>query len=178
MKTDYVIVVDKNDRQICLEEKLYAHKNNLLHRAFSIFLFNDSNQILLQKRAPEKYHSANLWSNTCCSHPKEKLTLLESAELRLVEEMGIKTKLEKTFSFIYSAKFNNGLFENEFDHVFFGKYNDDPVLNTKEAQDFMWIEIRELKKQIKLYPAKFTVWLKIIFENYYKYFKDYEDNNL
>ena len=119
MKTDYVIVVDKNDRQICLEEKLYAHKNNLLHRAFSIFLFNDSNQILLQKRAPEKYHSANLWSNTCCSHPKEKLTLLESAELRLVEEMGIKTKLEKTFSFIYSAKFNNGPFENEFDHVFF-----------------------------------------------------------
>lgn len=92
--------------------------------------------------------------------------------------MGIKTKLEKTFSFIYSAKFNNGLFENEFDHVLFGKYNDDPVLNKKEAQDFMWIEIRELKKQIQLYPGKFTVWLKIIFENYYKYFKDYEDNNL
>ena len=97
---DYVILVDENNNQIGLEEKILAHKKNLLHRAFSIFIFNDSFEILLQKRAPNKYHSGNLWTNTCCSHPLENLSLVESAKKRLVEEMGIKANLNEVFSFI------------------------------------------------------------------------------
>ena len=114
---DYVILVDENNNQIGLEEKILAHKKNLLHRAFSIFIFNDSFEILLQKRAPNKYHSGNLWTNTCCSHPLENLSLVESAKKRLVEEMGIKANLNEVFSFIYQAEFDNGLSEYEYDHV-------------------------------------------------------------
>ena len=107
--SDYVILVDKNDNQIGIEEKILAHQKKLLHRAFSIFIFNDSSQILLQRRAPKKYHSGNLWTNTCCSHPDEKLTLIQSAQKRLIEEMGIKADLHKVFSFIYKAEFSLSL---------------------------------------------------------------------
>ena len=111
--SNQVILVDKNDNEVGFEEKITAHKKKLLHRAFSIFLFNKSSEILLQKRAPNKYHSGNLWTNTCCSHPLPNISLLESAKKRLVEEMGIKAELKKIFSFVYKEEFTNGLCEYE-----------------------------------------------------------------
>ena len=176
--SDYVILVDENDNDIGIEEKILAHQQKLLHRAFSIFLFNDNFEILLQKRAPNKYHSGNLWTNTCCSHPLQNLSLIESAEKRLIEEMGIEANLNKVFSFIYEAEFENGLYEHEFDHVLFGRFNGEPILNPYEAVDFRWITISELKDEIQNNPNKFTFWLRIIFNNYYKYFKNYENNGL
>ena len=175
---DYVILVDENNNQIGLEEKILAHKKNLLHRAFSIFIFNDSFEILLQKRAPNKYHSGNLWTNTCCSHPLENLSLVESAKKRLVEEMGIKANLNEVFSFIYQAEFDNGLSEYEYDHVLFGISNNQPILNPDEAIDYKWIKISDLKAQIEKNPCNFTVWLQIMINNYFKYFEDYENNSL
>jgi isopentenyl-diphosphate delta-isomerase len=175
---DYVILVDENNNQIGFEEKILAHKKNLLHRAFSIFIFNDSFEILLQKRAPNKYHSGNLWTNTCCSHPLENLSLVESAKKRLVEEMGIKANLNEVFSFIYQAEFDNGLFEYEYDHVLFGISNNKPILNPDEAIDYKWIKISDLKAQIEKNPGNFTVWLQIMINNYFKYFEDYENNSL
>ena len=175
---DYVILVDENNNQIGIEEKILAHKKNLLHRAFSIFIFNDSFEILLQKRAPNKYHSGNLWTNTCCSHPLENLSLVESAKKRLVEEMGIKANLNEVFSFIYQAEFGNGLYEYEYDHVLFGISNNQPILNPDEAIDYKWIKISDLKAQIEKNPGNFTVWLQIMINNYFKYFEDYENNSL
>ena len=175
---DYVILVDENNNQIGLEEKILAHKKNLLHRAFSIFIFNDSFEILLQKRAPNKYHSGNLWTNTCCSHPLENLSLVESAKKRLVEEMGIKANLNEVFSFIYQAEFANGLSEYEYDHVLFGISNNQPILNPDEAIDYKWIKISDLKSKIEKNPGNFTVWLQIMINNYFKYFEDYENNSL
>ena len=125
-----VVLVDKNNNEIGTEDKLDAHKKGLLHRAFSIFIFNDNNHILLQKRSDVKYHSAGLWSNTCCSHPYNDKPLVEYANTRLIQEMGIQSNLKEFFSFIYRAEFSNGLIEFEYDHVFFGKYNSDPMLNT------------------------------------------------
>lgn len=175
---DYVILVDENNNQIGKEEKILAHKKNLLHRAFSIFIFNDSFEILLQKRAPNKYHSGNLWTNTCCSHPLENLSLVESAKKRLIEEMGIKANLKEVFSFIYQAEFGNGLSEHEYDHVLFGISNNKPILNPDEAIDYKWIKISDLKAQIEKNPGNFTVWLQIMINNYFKYFEDYENNSL
>ena len=175
---DYVILVDENNNQIGIEEKILAHKKNLLHRAFSIFIFNDSFEILLQKRAPNKYHSGNLWTNTCCSHPLENLSLVESAKKRLIEEMGIKANLNEVFSFIYQAEFGNGLYEYEYDHVLFGISNNQPILNPDEAIDYKWIKISDLKAQIEKNPGNFTVWLQIMINNYFKYFEDYENNSL
>ena len=125
-----VVLVDKNNNEIGTEDKLDAHKKGLLHRAFSIFIFNDNNQILLQKRSDVKYHSAGLWSNTCCSHPYNDKPLVEYANTRLIQEMGIQSNLKEFFSFIYRAEFINGLIEFEYDHVFFGKHNSDPVSYT------------------------------------------------
>jgi len=176
--SDYVVLVDENDNEIGVEEKILAHKNKLLHRAFSIFLFNDNLEILLQKRAPNKYHSGNLWTNTCCSHPLQNISIIESATRRLDEEMGISSKLNKVFSFIYEAEFENGLHEHEFDHVLFGRFNGNPILNPNEAVDFKWISISQLKKEIETKPEKFTVWLKIMITKYFKYFENYENNSL
>ena len=127
-----VVLVDQKNNEIGTEDKLDAHKKGLLHRAFSIFIFNDNNQILLQKRSDVKYHSAGLWSNTCCSHPYNDKPLVEYANTRLIQEMGIQSNLKEFFSFIYRAEFSNGLIEFEYDHVFFGKYNSDPILNIDE----------------------------------------------
>ena len=173
-----VVLVDQNNNEIGTEDKLDAHKKGLLHRAFSIFIFNDNNQILLQKRSDVKYHSAGLWSNTCCSHPYNDKPLVEYANTRLIQEMGIQSNLKEFFSFIYRAKLSNGLIEFEYDHVFFGKYNSDPILNIDEASSFKWINFKQLQLEIEENPTKFTFWLKIIVKDYSKYFIDYENNNL
>ncbi len=156
-----VILVDENDQAIGVMDKLEAHQKGLLHRAFSAFIFNNAGQLLLQRRAWEKYHSANLWTNTCCSHPQPEECTREAAERRLKEEMGIETNLEKKFDFIYKAQLDNHLIEYEFDHVFIGKYDRQPILNPKESSDYKWITIKNLNAEIKLYPKEYTEWLKI-----------------
>tara|TARA_B100001057_G_scaffold105263_1_gene102812 strand:+ start:360 stop:893 length:534 start_codon:yes stop_codon:yes gene_type:complete len=173
-----VVLVDQNNKELGTEDKLDAHKKGLLHRAFSIFIFNDNKEILLQKRSDLKYHSAGLWSNTCCSHPYNDKPLVQYANDRLVQEMGIQANLKEFFSFIYRTEFSNGLIEFEYDHVFFGKYNSDPIPNNDEASSFKWMNFKQLQLKIEENPTKFTFWLKKIVKDYSKYFINYENNNL
>jgi len=158
---DHVILVNEKDEPIGSMDKLEVHQKGLLHRAFSVFVFNDAGQLLLQRRASDKYHSANLWTNTCCSHPYPQENTLDAARRRLKEEMGIDIDLKKKFDFIYRAKLDNDLTEHEFDHVYVGRYNEQPTLNHAEASEYRWVGIRELKNEIKLQPEEFTEWLKI-----------------
>ena len=171
MSKENVILVDKNDNQVGLMPKLEAHQNGVLHRAFSIFIFNSKYELLLQKRASSKYHSGGLWTNTCCSHPREGEDTLDAANRRLTEEMGIETSLRKVHDFIYKAELDNNLTEHEFDHVFYGVYNEDPVINKDEADDFKWIDMGLLNEDIKINGDNYTVWFKIAFEYFYNYLK-------
>ena len=171
MSKENVILVDEKDNQVGLMPKLEAHQKGLLHRAFSVFIFNSDYKLLLQKRASSKYHSGGLWTNTCCSHPRDGEDTADAANRRLYEEMGIKTSLRKVYEFIYRAELDNNLIENEFDHVFYGIYNDDPVLNTDEADDFKWIDMETLKNDIDNNPDQYTVWFKIAFDYFYNYLK-------
>ena len=175
MSKEKVILVDENDTQVGLMPKLEAHQKGLLHRAFSVFIFNSNHQLLLQKRAVSKYHSGGLWTNTCCSHPREGEETINAAKRRLIEEMGIKTNLRKVFDFIYKAELDNELTENEFDHVFYGLYNEDPIINTEEADDFKWIDMETLNNDIIVNGQNYTVWFKIAFDYFYKYLNN--DNN-
>ena len=169
MSKENVILVDENDNQVGLMPKLEAHERGLLHRAFSIFIFNSKYELLLQKRASSKYHSGGLWTNTCCSHPREGEDTSDAANRRLIEEMGIETSLRKVHDFIYKAELDNNLTEHEFDHVFYGVYNEDPVINKDEADDFKWIDMGLLNEDIKINGDNYTVWFKISFEYFYNY---------
>tara|TARA_E500000081_G_C6085162_1_gene329844 strand:- start:95 stop:613 length:519 start_codon:yes stop_codon:yes gene_type:complete len=171
MSDDKVILVDKNDNQVGLMPKLEAHEKGLLHRAFSVFIFNNEYKLLLQKRATSKYHSGGLWTNTCCSHPREGEDISEAANRRLFEEMGIKTSLRKVYDFIYKAELDNGLTENEFDHVFYGVYDKEPKINLEEADDFKWMDMDSLNDDINNNGGNYTVWFKIAFEYFYNYLK-------
>ena len=164
MSMENVILVDEKDNQVGLMPKLEAHQKGLLHRAFSVFIFNKDYKLLLQKRALSKYHSGGLWTNTCCSHPREDEDILDAANRRLYEEMGIKTSLRKVYDFIYKAELDNNLIENEFDHVFYGLYDGNPTLNPNEASDFKWIDMHSLNLDIKDNPIDYTVWFKIAFD--------------
>lgn len=164
MTEQKVILVDENDNPIGTEEKIKAHKEGSLHRAFSIFIFNSKGELLLQQRASSKYHSENLWSNTVCSHPKPNETYDQAAHRRLQEEMGFNCPLKKIFCFIYCAKFQNGLIENEYDCVLFGKFNGQPNPNPEEVKDYKWIPVEDLRKDIIINPNKYSVWLKIALE--------------
>ena len=171
MSEEKVILVDKNDNQVGLMPKLEAHEKGLLHRAFSIFIFNSRYELLLQKRASSKYHSGGLWTNTCCSHPREGEDTLDAANRRLDEEMGIKTSLRKVYDFIYKAELDNQLTEHEFDHVFYGVCDNDPILNKDEAEDFKWVDMETLNNDIMKNEDNYTVWFKIAFEYFYNYLK-------
>ena len=171
MSIEKVILVDENDNQVGLMPKLEAHQKGLLHRAFSIFIFNSKYELLLQKRASSKYHSGGLWTNTCCSHPREGEDILDAANRRLIEEMGIETSLRKVHDFIYKAELDNNLTEHEFDHVFYGIYNEDPIINKDEADDFKWIDMDSLNEDIKTNGNNHTIWFKIAFEYFYNYLK-------
>ena len=171
MSEDKVILVDKNDNQVGLMPKLEAHEKGVLHRAFSIFIFNSKYELLLQKRASSKYHSGGLWTNTCCSHPREGEDILDAANRRLDEEMGITTSLRKVYDFIYKAELDNQLTEHEFDHVFYGVFDNDPILNKDEAEDFKWVDMETLNNDIIKNEDKYTVWFKIAFEYFYNYLK-------
>jgi len=163
-----VILVDKTDKEVGLMNKQEAHVKGLLHRAFSIFIFNSKNELLLQQRAYEKYHSAGLWTNTCCSHPRHGESLLDAANRRLDEEMGMKCDLRKSFDFIYSAKMPNDLIEHEYDHVFFGFSDTLPVINKYEVVNYKYMTLIDIKKQIDKNDALFTEWFKICFDEVFK----------
>ena len=156
-----IVLVDENDREIGTEEKLKAHKDGKLHRAFSIFIFNSKGEMLLQKRAKNKYHSGGLWTNACCSHPRPDERLGDAIHRRLKEEMGFDCELKKMFHFIYKVKFDNNLTEHEFDHVFVGIYDGKVKPNPEEVEDFKWININDLIKDIRTNDKRYTYWFNI-----------------
>ena len=142
---EQVILVDEQDNPIGLMEKIEAHEKALLHRAFSVFVFNDKKELMLQQRAADKYHSPLLWTNTCCSHQREEETNLEAGKRRLQEEMGFVCELKEVFYFIYKAPFDNGLTEHELDHVMIGEFNDKPIINKEEVEAYKWMCLDECK---------------------------------
>lgn len=164
---EQVILVNENDEKVGLMEKIEAHEKALLHRAFSVFILNDKNEIMLQQRALDKYHSPGLWTNTCCSHQRDGESNIEAGKRRLMEEMGFVTELEELFHFIYIAPFDNGLTEHELDHVMIGHYNNEPQLNPEEAASYKWMTADDVRKDISQHPKKYTEWFKIIFDKYY-----------
>ena len=169
MKKKQLILVDENDAPRGTMEKMEAHKKGELHRAFSIFVFNSKGELLLQRRAMDKYHSGGLWTNTCCSHPQPKENLQESAHKRLHEEMGFSCTLEKVFHFIYKAELDNELTEHELDHVFIGHYNENPKINSLEVAEWKYMSINEIQQNIKLNPELYTAWFKIVFVKVLEY---------
>ena len=169
MQEEMVILVNEKDEQIGLMPKMEAHEKAVLHRAFSVFIFNEKNELMMQQRALGKYHSPGLWTNTCCSHQREGESSIEAGSRRLKEEMGFTTELKETTSFIYKAAFDNGLTEHEFDHVLVGRFNDEPVINTEEVNSWKWMPIEDVRDDIKINPDDYTAWFKIIFEKFYEH---------
>lgn len=166
MQEEQVVLVNESDEFLGLMPKLEVHQKGVLHRAFSVFIFNDKNQMMLQQRALTKYHSPGLWTNACCSHQRYQESTMDAAHRRLMEEMGFDTVLDYKGSFIYKADFPNGLKEHEFDHVLMGIYNDEPVLNPDEASDWKWVSLDQLREDLKNSPDSFTPWFRIIFEKF------------
>ena len=167
-----VILVNEQDEPIGLMEKMEAHEKGLLHRAFSVFIFNDNNELLLQRRALSKYHSGGLWSNSCCSHPRENESVLEAGKRRLTEELGFTVDLKETFSFIYKAKLDNELTEHELDHVLIGKYNELPEGNPEEVDGVKYVSLDWLENDIEENPDNYTVWFRVIFDRVKEHFME------
>ena len=161
-----VILVNSHDQKIGLMPKLEAHMRGILHRAFSVLIFNKKGELLIQQRALNKYHTPGLWSNTCCSHQIDGETNIEAGKRRLFEEMGFEVELFNFDSFIYNAYFENGLIEHEFDHILVGFFEGTPLINKNEVNDYKWITFDKLQTEIYSSPQNFTVWFKIIFEKY------------
>jgi isopentenyl-diphosphate Delta-isomerase len=174
MTEETVILVNEKDEQIGVMPKLEAHEKAVLHRAFSVFILNNNNEVMLQQRAQHKYHSPLLWTNTCCSHQRVGETNINAGTRRLEEEMGFKTALKELFHFIYKAPFDNGLTEHELDHVMIGYYNEEPKINTDEVASWKWMSIDAIKKDMLLNPTIYTVWFKIIFNEFYHYFEEHK----
>lgn len=166
---EFVVLVDQDDQKLGLMEKQQAHVAGLLHRAFSVFVFNSKGELMIQQRAASKYHSPTLWTNTCCSHPRDNETYEQAAHRRLEEEMGFDCELEYKFNFIYKAHLENDLIEHELDHVFIGTFDDEPKLNPDEVMAYRWVELDDLKKDMEKNPQNYTAWFKIIFEHYVSY---------
>ena len=174
MLEENVILVNQFDEQIGLMPKLEAHEKAVLHRAFSVFVINKDNEIMLQQRASHKYHSPLLWTNTCCSHQREGETNLQAGSRRLFEEMGFETELKELFHFIYKAPFDNGLTEHELDHVMIGYFDENPVINPLEVENWKWMKIEDIKADMALNPDIYTIWFKIIFDKFYHYLEDHK----
>lgn len=166
-----VLLVDERDHVLGTMEKMEAHQKGLLHRAFSIFIFNDKNELLLQKRAMGKYHSAGLWTNTCCSHQRFGESTIEAAHRRLQEEMGFDCYMEKSFDFIYKTDFNNGLSEHEFDHVLIGHYNGAVNFNREEVCEYKYMTLEAVQKDMEFNAEHYTFWFKIAFEKIHEQLK-------
>ncbi len=165
---EQLILVDTQDRQIGIQEKIEAHKRGQLHRAFSVYIVNASGQLMLQLRASSKYHCGGLWTNTACGHPRPDEPVKEAAQRRLREEMGIETELCKGVEFIYHVPFDNGLTEHEYLHVFIGRYEGIPVLNPEEADGWKWVDIKNLQKEIDADPDAYTYWMKMTLQKIQK----------
>ncbi len=166
-----VILVDEQDRVQGFMEKMEAHEKGVLHRAFSVFIFNDKGEMLLQRRALSKYHSGGLWTNACCSHPQPGETTSVAARRRLTEEVGFTKDNEKVFDFVYRADFENGLTEHEFDHVFIGHYSGSLHPNPDEVMDYRYQDMDSLRDAMTASPGEFTAWFRLAFpriENWYK----------
>jgi len=163
MKEEYVILVDEQDNAIGEMEKQAAHEENKKHRAFSVFLLDEQGRILLQKRAAGKYHSPNLWTNACCGHPRPDESTIDAAKRRTFEELGIQVEIEELFTLSYAEQLENGLWENEYDHVFVGKYTD-PIerFNPDEVRAIKYVAAYELLDDLKLHPEQYTFWFKKI----------------
>ena len=161
MNQEEVILVNTSDEEIGTMEKMQAHEKALLHRAFSVFVFNHKGEMLIHRRALDKYHSGGLWTNACCSHPRKGETTEEAAHRRLMEEMGFDCPVSERFSFIYKAELDQGLTEYEFDHVFFGSFDGTPRVNPEEVCDWKYISVQVLKEDIDNNPDKYTEWFKI-----------------
>jgi isopentenyl-diphosphate delta-isomerase len=182
---DYVVLVDENgydlfdrDGKLSTMEKIEAHRQGLLHRAISVFIFNERNELLLQKRAVDKYHSSNKWTNTCCTHPLPGENPLMTAKRRLCEEMGLIATLTEVFTFSYQANVGNSLIEHEFDHVFFGVSNQNPKPNPAEVSDWNWVAVEELEQELIRNPNEYSPWFRKCFSKVIKYQKLYEHTNL
>ena len=169
MKEEQVVLVNEKDEKVGLMPKLEAHEKGVLHRAFSVFIFNDKNELMLQQRALHKYHTPGLWANTCCSHQRDGESSIEAGKRRLYEEMGFSVDLKETTTFIYKAPFDNGLTEHELDHILIGKYAGEPTINSEEVAAWKWMELEEVKKDIQNNPEIYTPWFKIIFDKFYQH---------
>ena len=172
MEEEKVILVNSNDEPIGLMPKMEAHEKALVHRAFSVFVINSNNELMLQQRALQKYHSPGLWTNTCCSHQRDGEENIEAGLRRLQEEMGFETPLEYLFNFIYKAPFDNGLTEHELDHVMLGRYEGDPSINPEEVASWKWMDIDLIHSDLINNPADYTVWFAIIFDRFYNHLKE------
>lgn len=157
--SERVVLVDPHDRELGTEDKLRAHQTGALHRAVSAFLFDEQGQLLLQRRAAGKYHSAGKWSNTCCSHPRPGETPLAAATRRLTEEMGVSCELTPAFSFVYRAALDNGLVEHELDHVFTGTFEGKPVPDPLEVQDWKWMPLGVVAADCREHSDRYSAWL-------------------
>lgn len=169
-----VILVNEKDEKIGLMPKMEAHEKALLHRAFSVFVFNKDNELLLQQRAADKYHSPLLWANSCCSHQRDGESNIDAGKRRLQEEMGFVCDLKEITSFIYKAPFDNGLTEHELDHILVGYYNENPKINAEEVADFKWMKLNDVQKDIAEQPQLYTEWFKIIFDKFYHFLEESE----
>ena len=169
MKEEEVIIVDSQDRFIRTMPKMEAHKKGILHRAFSVFIINSKKQILLQKRALNKYHSPGLWTNTCCSHQRINESSVLAGSRRLYEEMGINADLEEIFTFKYRAPFDNGLIEHELDHILIGYSDKQPIINTDEVCEWKWMDINYIIQDLKINPEDYTIWFRLIFNKFSNY---------
>lgn len=159
---EHVVLVDEFDNIIGTMEKLEAHEKGLLHRAFSILLFNSKGEILLQKRSSAKYHSGGLWTNTCCSHPLPNERMEDATQRKLKQEMGIEASMEFNFKFIYNARLDKNLIEHEYDHVYTGMFDGVPILNREEVEDWKFIDFKSLQNDMELNPELYTYWFKAI----------------
>lgn len=161
---EYILTVDEQDRETGYMEKMEVHKKGVLHRAFSVMIFNNKDEVLLQKRAIIKYHSPGLWTNSCCSHQRQGETLTEAVSRRIKEELGITCDFKEAFKFKYRVEFDNGLIEHELDHVFIGYYNEKVFPNEDEVEEIRWVPLDELKNEMSEHPEEFTYWFKILME--------------
>lgn len=159
-----VVCVNELDQPSGVMEKMEAHQRGCLHRAFSIFIYNSEGEMLLQKRAADKYHSGGLWTNACCSHPAPEEVLEETIHSRLIEEMGFDCSLQEIHQFLYKANLDHGLVEHEYDHVFAGTYDGEILLNPEEADDYKWISVEKLTNDVRKHPESYTVWFRIALE--------------
>ena len=171
--TPHIILVNEKDEAIGTMEKMEVHRKALLHRAFSVFIFNDKGEMLLQRRSLKKYHSGGLWTNACCSHPFPEEGTMEAAIRRTKEELGIHVKLKSAFSFVYKAALDNELTEHEFDHVFIGTYNGSLKPDPNEVGDYAYLDMNYLEKHINQFPEKYTIWFKIAFPQLREYMRNH-----